>query len=323
MASRRLISIIVPIYNETENIQPIYQAVQKATKKLPYDFEVIFVDDGSKDDSLQVLGGLRDKDKKVLVIELVRNFGKEIALTAGLHASSGHAAIMLDADLQHPPELIPEFIEKWEGGAEAVIGVRDGNHGRGWLMSALSKLFYKIVNRISDTAIVPNATDFRLIDQIIIEEFNSFTERNRLTRGLIDWLGFRHDQVYFTAPARFRGTASYSFTKLVRLAINGLVSHSLFPLKLAGYIGGVIILFSGPFGAFIFIERFVLNDPLGLSFTGPAILATLILFLVGIVLACMGLMALYIANIYDEVINRPLYVVRTPRGRKVNRPSPR
>lgn len=319
--AKQLISIIVPFFNEAENLEPLYRAIDKTIRKLPYDFEIIFVDDGSQDKSLQVLRDLEKKDKRVIVIELVRNFGKEIALTAGLHATRGNAAIMMDADLQHPPELIPEFIEKWEKGAEAVVGVRNGNHGQSWFKAALSKLFYKMVNSISDTAIVPSATDFRLVDQIIIDEFCSFTERNRLTRALIDWLGFRHDYVYFTAPARYKGKASYSFIKLIKLAINGIVSHSLFPLKLAGYVGGLIILFAGPFGLFIFIERFVLNDPWHMRFTGPAILAVLIIFMVGIVLVCMGLMALYIANIYDEVINRPLYVVRRPRGRKVSRPA--
>lgn len=316
MSKQALISIVIPLYNEADNVLPVYESITSVIDKLPYDFEIIFVNDGSQDNSLERLKELERKDRRVVVIELVRNFGKEISLTAGLHATQGNAAIMMDADLQHPPELIPEFIAKWEQGAEAVIGVRDGNHGHGWFKAMASSMFYKIVNRISDTAIVPHATDFRLIDQIIIEEFNSFTERNRLTRGLIDWLGFRHDYVYFTAPARFHGQASYSFPKLVKLALNGLVSHSVFPLRLAGYLGAIIIILSGPLGLFILIERFILGDPLNLRFTGPAILATLILFLVGIVLVCMGLLGLYISSIYDEVINRPLYVVRRPRDRQ-------
>ena len=173
-----------------------------------------------------------------------------------------------------------------------------------------SYFFYKIINRISATKIIPNATDFRLLDKKVIIEFNKFTEKSRITRGLIDWLGFKREYIYFNAPKRINGKASYSFIKLCKLALNSFVSMSLFPLKFAGYLGILITIGAGLMGLFIFIEKYILNDPWRLNFSGPAILAIIILFLVGIILSCLGLIALYIANIHNEVTNRPIYIIR-------------
>jgi len=217
---------------------------------------------------------------------------------------------MIDADLQHPPELIYEFLAKWKHGAEIVIGVRNKNQNENFIKKTGSYCFYKIINKISDTKITPFATDYRLLDRIVIKEFNKFTEKNRITRGLIDWLGFKRDYIYFNANQRAHGKASYCYLKLFKLAINSIVSLSLFPLKIAGYSGIFITLFAGLLGIFIIIEKYIFNDPWNLNFSGPAILAVIILFLVGIILGCLGLIALYIASIHNETINRPLYVIR-------------
>ncbi len=166
------------------------------------------------------------------------------------------------------------------------------------------------MSSVSSVDLIPNATDFRLLDRKVIDEFNRFTERNRITRGLIDWLGFSHTTVDFKAEKRHRGKASYSMVKLMGLALNSTISMSFAPLYLAGYLGVLIVFISVPMGVFIVIERFLLNDPLKLHISGTAILAVMLLFLVGVVLICMGLMAMYIANIYGEVVNRPLYVVK-------------
>ncbi|HSX01870.1 MAG TPA: glycosyltransferase family 2 protein [Candidatus Saccharimonadia bacterium] len=314
MADQPLISIVVPCYNEQANLRPFYDAMQRVIKPLPYAFEFVFVDDGSADKTKKVLASLARKDEAVRPVELVRNFGKEIAVTAGLHQARGDAAIILDADLQHPPELIPEFLDKWQRLSEVVVGVRlPTKHHTSWLKRLASKWFYRIMGAISDVAIVPNATDYRLLDRLVIDEFNRFTERNRMTRGLIDWLGFRHAYVYFEPAKRLNGAPAYSYRKLLRLAIQSFISLSLFPLKLAGYLGLIITIVSLPLGIFIYIEKYIMSDPMRLHITGTATLGVVLLFLVGIILVCLGLMALYVANIYGEVVNRPLYVVRRER----------
>jgi dolichol-phosphate mannosyltransferase len=305
----------VPCYNERPNLGPLAAEIGKVFETLPYRYELLLVDDGSEDGSTEELGRLARDDKHVRPVELVRNFGKEIAVTAGLHQAAGDAAIILDADLQHPPDLIPEFLDKWQRLAEVVVGVRLPSKTMSWPKRAGSSLFYRILGVITKTPVTPNATDYRLLDRIVIDEFNRFTERNRLTRGLIDWLGFRHAYVYFKPAARRNGKAAYSYRKLVELAVTSFVSMSFVPLKLAGYLGLVIVLVSLPLGIFVIFEKYIFADALGLSVTGTASLGLLILFLVGVILCCLGLMALYIANIYGEVTGRPLYVIRRPRRR--------
>jgi len=307
--TQALISIIIPMYNEEENTRPIYHALDKVFKKIPYDMELLFVDDGSKDSTVDHLADLADKDPRVRPIELARNFGKEIALSAGLHAAEGEMAIMIDADLQHPPELIPQFIEKWEEGADLVIGVRK-DYKVSRFKRLCSNMFYFFINKISDTDLVPHATDYRLVDRQVIDSFNLFTERNRITRGLFDWLGYNRNFIYFNTRERQNGDATYSFRKLLQLATNSMVGHSIFPLRIAGYVGMLIMAVSIPLGLFVFIDRYVLMNPFGFDFTGSAILATINLFLSGVMLSCLGLISLYLANMHTEVVNRPLYVKR-------------
>jgi dolichol-phosphate mannosyltransferase len=310
------ISIIVPIFNEEANLAPLHEALVRALNGIPYAREIIFVDDGSTDGTPNVLARIAGHDLDVRVVTFSRNFGKEAAITAGIHHCTGDACILIDADLQHPPALIPEFIRKWKAGAEVVVGVRTRNPGDGLLRRIGSSLFNRIMNALSETPARPNATDFRLLDGIVIDEFRRLTEHGRLSRSLIDWLGFRREFVEFEASARRSGSSRFGTFALVRLALSSIVSHSLLPLKFAGYLGVVITLTSGLLGAFIFVENYVLDDPLQLNFSGPAILAVINLFLVGIMLCCLGLIALYIANIHSEVRNRPLYVMRRKRGQQ-------
>lgn len=311
MSSGKLISIVVPVYNEAGNVGRLHQELSDLFAGLKqYDYELIWVNDGSQDDSYQCLAALCQKDRRSRVIDFSRNFGKEIAITAGLHDAKGDAAIMIDADLQHPVKLIPAFLTKWENGAEVIVGVRNRTKGLNILTRFRSWLFYLILNSIAETKVTPRATDFRLVDREVIDAFSRFTERNRISRGLIDWLGFRREYIYFDAAPRLEGKASYGLSKLIRLAIDSFVSLSLLPLKLAGYLGIIITTVSGVLGLFIFIEKYVLRDPKSYNFSGPAILAVITLFLVGIILMSLGLIALYIANIHSEVVNRPLYVLR-------------
>lgn len=303
------ISIIVPVHNEAGNLPKLYREIDKYSKPLSYSFELLFIDDGSHDDSAQILDRLRKKDRRIRLIRLSRNFGKEAAVTAGLHAAKGNAALIMDADLQMPPKLLPQFIKKWENGAEVVVGVFASRS-----MSLLKRVgagcFYSVMRRISHTTIMPNATDYRLLDRKVINAFNQFTERNRITRGLIDWLGFSREYIYFEQAPRQSGKPAYSFGKLVTLAMNSFTAYSLLPLRVAGYLGALILSISIPGGLFLYIERYALHDYLHLGTNGTTMLAVLILFLVGMMLACLGLMSLYIAHIHAEVTNRPLYIVR-------------
>jgi glycosyltransferase involved in cell wall biosynthesis len=296
------------MHNEAANLPTLYGQLVKVFNRIPeYRYEFIFVDDGSTDKTVRVVNKLESGDKKVRLIRLARNFGKEIATTAGLHKSRGQAAIMIDADLQHPPTLIPEMIAKWREGYDVVIGRGIASKkSSSWMKRTTSRWFYRIINRISSVEIVPNATDFRLLDKVVIQEFNRFTERNRMTRGLIDWLGFSRAYVDFTLSRRLYGKAAYNYRALIKLALSTVVSLSFFPLRLAGYLGFLIVLVSAPLGIFVFVDRYILSN--SLHFSGIAIVAVMLLFLVGIILVCLGLISLYIADIYGEVVNRPLYV---------------
>lgn len=310
MPKQPLISIIVPICNELKNIPLLYKALDTYTKKLPFRFEMLFVDDGSTDGSLVKLEEITKGNKSVRILEFARNFGKEAAVTAGLHAAKGDAAIMMDADLQHPPKLLSTFIAKWQAGADVVVGVRAYSKDESWFKKFASAWFYRIFRVIASTDVIPRATDYRLLDRCVLTAFNSFTERDRMTRGLIDWLGFQRDYVHFESPPREHGKASYSYKKLFGLAISSFTAHSMLPLRLAGYLGFVILMISGPLGVFVYVEKYILSDPYGLNITGTAVLAIILLFLIGIVLVCLGLVALYIARIHTEVTNRPLYIIR-------------
>ena len=311
----KTISIIVPAYNEHANIRPMHEALDAVLAPLAdrYTAEIIFVNDGSSDHTAAEVEKLAAADPRVRLLDFSRNFGKEIATTAGLQHATGDAAIMIDADLQHPPKLIPEFIAKWEEGFDVVVGVRKKSKSDTWIKVAGSKLFYRILDRITDTKITPNATDFRLLDRAVIDEFNRFTEINRMTRGLIDWLGFRRAYIHFHADERLNGTASYSVWKLFKLALNSFVSLSLFPLKLAGYLGLLITLVSGVSGFYILVGKYFIQSHFAETFSDAENLAIFIVFLVGILLISIGLLSIYIGNIHEEIIGRPLYIVRKKR----------
>lgn len=306
-----LLSVVVPMYNEQEVLAQFHAdlltEVKNAAEKEKY--EIIYVNDGSKDQTLNLLSKLAEEDKDIKVVNLSRNFGKEIATTAGISIASGKATMIMDGDGQHPPRLISNFLEKWRSGAQVVVGVRESNHNEGLIKKWGSKVFYKIFNATSGAEIVPRSTDFRLIDEVVRVEFLKFTERQRITRGLIDWLGFRRDYIIFDAPARLAGQASYKTTQLVRLAINSFISLSLKPLFLFGWIGVFITLVSLSVGVFILIEQFLLSDPLFLNFTGTAILGIFTSFLIGLVLTSQGMIAVYLSHVHGQTQERPLFVI--------------
>lgn len=318
---KKLLSIVIPVHNEEENVPLIYAALRGVWQRLPsYEYEFVFVDDGSTDSSVAAINRIASGDKGVKCVEFSRNFGKEIATTAGIEAATGDAVMMIDADMQHPPSLIPEFVSRWERGAEVVVGIRTRNHGEGFAKRGGSWLFYGVVKLISETPIEQGETDFRLIDRSVATAFASLPEHGRMTRSLINWLGFRREFISFEAAPRANGEAQYSTGKLLHLALHAFISNSLLPLRLAGYLGVTITVFSGLLGLVVFIQRYVLGDPLHWAVSGSAQLAIINVFLIGIVLMALGLIALYIENIHGEVVGRPLYVVR----KRVNfgKPSP-
>lgn len=309
--SKKLISIIVPIYNEEENIPILCKTLNEfILKEKEYEFEVIMINDGSKDKSIEVIKKEIKNKKGFNVIDFSRNFGKEIAMTAGINKCKGDACIVFDADLQYPIEKIPEYLQKWQAGAEVVMGIREQNSNEGIVKKVGSFFFYKIMDFLSRGAVVPRATDFTLIDRKVINAFNMIEEKERNTRALIMWLGFRREYILFKANARIYGKASYDVRKLVKLALDSFISLSMFPLKLAGYLGTLISFMSSVFGVVFLLGKYAFKYQWFYDISGSAQLAVLIIFLVGIVLICLGLIALYIGKITSEQSKRPLYVVR-------------
>ena len=267
------------------------------------------VNDGSSDGTLKLLQDIANQNKKLRVVNFSRNFGKEIAVTAGISYAQGEAIIIIDADGQHPPELIPKFVKLWEDGYQVVIGVRESNQKEGLTKRYGSKLFYKLLNVTSDTTLIAGATDFRLIDRAVQAEFIQFSEHYRITRGLIHWMGFRRATIPFHANKRIAGQASYRVSKLIRLALNSFVSLSVAPLYIFGYVGAFITFGAFMVGLFVIIEQLILGDPLGLRVTGTAMLSILTLFLVGILLISQGLISVYLSHVHAQTQNRPLFIV--------------
>lgn len=313
-----LLSVIVPCYNEGSNIVPFFEQLKAIKTELkPMLCEFIYVNDGSKDNTLDILHELSKQEKDVKIVNLSRNFGKEIATSAGIHFSKGDAVIMIDADGQHPAKLIPKFVSEWQNGFQVVVGVRKTNRNEGLIKRYGSIIFYRLFNRLTGTALIPGSTDFRLIDKVVQEEFIKMTERNRITRGLIDWLGFNHGYVYFHANERMSGDAAYSISKLIKLALNSFVSLSLKPLYFSLYAGAVILPFSLLTAVFSGFEMLI-GDPLHLRITGTAFMVMLVLFCMGILLISQGLVAVYLSHVHTETQNRPLFVLDKSTSHGIN-----
>lgn len=306
--SRPTLSVVIPAFNEADNLPHIYETLRPVLDGLKLSYEIIFVDDGSSDASSLVLAKLRRTDQQVRSIRLSRNFGKEVAITAGLHRARGEAILTLDADGQHPVELIPEFVSRWQAGAKVVVGVRQSNQREGLLKRYGSKLFYGPFNRSVGVRLTPRATDFRLLDHIVQRDFAQLTERNRITRGLIDWLGYDQQHIPFAANPRLNGKATYSPRKLFKLAIDTAISLSISPLYIAAYIGAIVLPVATLLGLGMIINWMV-GDPVHLHATGGAYLSVFMLWLIGVLLVSQGIIGIYLSRIHTETQNRPLYVV--------------
>ena len=304
----RLISVVVPVYNEAGGILKFLdEELLPVLAGLKYDVEVVIVDDGSKDKTLEKIHKAEIvKKMPVKVVALTRNFGKEMALTAGLLESSGDAVVMIDSDGQHPAEVIVQMIAKWEDGAMVVTAVRKHNSTKHRLGS---RIYYRLMKMMGSHDLVVGAMDFRLLDREVVDEFCDFNERNRLTRGLIDWLGYPQEYIMVKTKGRLSGKPSYSLKKLIALAIDSMASTSRTPLVVFGYIGGFIMVFSLILGLFILIEQYILGDPLMLDWSGAVAMSVFVSFLIGLVLVSQSMTALYVAQIHTEAKGRPLYVV--------------
>jgi glycosyltransferase involved in cell wall biosynthesis len=304
-----LLSIVVPVFNESTGLSEFHSSLIEILQQSVKDFEVIYCDDGSLDDTAKLISEWHQRDPRIKLIAFSRNFGKERALSAGIAQSRGQAILMLDGDGQHPVELIPEFIKAWKGDAQVVIGLRTDNTDISWFKHLCSRLFYKVFNKLAGQKLVMGATDFRLIDRSVQQAFLTLPETDRITRGLIDWLGFRREYIRFSAKKRQSGSPSYSLHKLIGLAANSFTSLTPKPLFLFGYLGVFITIASFLLGVLVIIEQLILGDPLHWKFTGTAMLGILLLFLVGIVLMSQGILSLYVSRIHNQSMQRPLYVI--------------
>ena len=301
------VSVVVPMFNEATGIVGFLDGqLMPVLNKLSYDVEVILVDDGSVDKTVEKVVEKCGGDEKIKIIALTRNFGKELALTAGLDYATGDAVIMIDADGQHPVEIIPQMIKKWEEGAYVVTAVRGENTTRHKMGS---RIYYRVMRICGNKDIVVGAMDYRLLDRSVVDEFNKMPEHNRLARGLVDWLGYPQEYVKVHTKNRLDGKPTYSHKKLVTLTIDGLASSSRTPLVIFGYIGVGIMLVSLILGLFILIQQYILGDPLKLDWSGAVAMSVFVSFLVGLVLVSQAITALYISQIHTEAKGRPLYVV--------------
>jgi polyisoprenyl-phosphate glycosyltransferase len=315
--TKKLISVIIPCFNEEKNIRYSYETIlnyiSSTNLNNKYNFEIVYIDDGSLDETINEIRKLENLDQlKILPIELSKNFGKEIAITAGLNCCTGSAAIMFDADMQYPIEKFSEFLMAWENGGDIVIGIRDSKKTKSILEKSGSSMFYFLMQKISSVEIITGALDYRLLDRHVVNEFVKFTERGRITRFLIDWLGFKKVYINYVEKPREFGVASYTLTKRVKLAVNSVINHSFFPMDLIGFVGILSFFISSSVSFMIVIFR-LFNDAFQLGITTGTKLSIYNTFLTSLVLISLWLLSKYISNIQREVVNRPLYIVKKER----------
>lgn len=305
MTDNKHISIVIPLFNEKENLTSLNDELVKTLSGLAYDFEIIYVNDGSSDGSLDVVKDLRLNDSRVNYISFSKNFGHQTALKAGLDHATGNAVISLDADHQHPVSKIPELINKWQEGNEIVYTMREDAGELGWIKRITSKQFYKLINRLSDTKIEAGTADFRLLDEKIIAIIREHKESDLFLRGIIPSLGFNQASVPYKAHPRFKGKTKYSFKKMLQLAITGITSLSPKPLFLSIYFGAFFAILAFIYGVFaIYVKLF--TDQ---AVEGWASIVASILFIGGIQLMVLGVMGIYLGKLFIESKNRPNYII--------------
>jgi dolichol-phosphate mannosyltransferase len=303
-------SFVIPVFNERETLSELHRRLSDVIDGLDGDAELLFVDDCSYDGSFDVLAELGRADDRVRVIRFARNFGHQVAITAGLDHAAGDAVVVMDADLQDPPEVVPDLVARWQEGYEVVYAVRARRTGESWLKRATAAWFYRLLRRIASVDMPLDAGDFRLIDRRAVDAFRSMRERARYVRGMFSWVGFRQIGVPYERPERFAGEPKYSYRKSLTLAVDGLVSFSNAPLRLALVAGFAFSTLAFLVGVFAIVAK------LAGAFVVPgwASLLVVVSFLGGIQLTVMGMLGLYLGRIYEEVKARPIYIVRETIG---------
>jgi len=306
---KEVCSVVIPVFNEEENLELLHRRLSKVLQHSWEDYEIIFVDDGSRDKSLEIMSGLRTTDPKVKVISFSRNFGHQMAITAGIDYTSGDAVIIMDADLQDPPEVIPQLIEKWREGYDTVYAIRESRKDP-ILKRAIAFAFYRLFKRMSEVDVPVDAGDFRLMSRRVVDILRNMPERNRYLRGLASWVGFSQASISYARDERYRGERKYTLWQSAKLAVDGITSFSHFPLRLVTNLGLVVSLAGFLYGAIIII--------LGLFFgrvvPGWTTLMAAVIFLGGVQLIVVGVVGEYIGRIYVEVQQRPLYLIKQKIG---------
>jgi len=299
-------SIIVPMFNEEEVITTTFERLTEVMKQTNETYELIFVNDGSKDASATIISELANVHDEVVLIDFSRNFGHQIAITAGMDYANGQAIIIIDADLQDPPEVMLMMIEKWKQGYEVVYGKRIKRKGETWFKKSTAKLFYRILRMMTNVEVPTDTGDFRLIDRKVCDVLKSLKEKNRFVRGLISWVGFKQTSVEFVREERFAGVTKYPLKRMISFALDAITSFSYKPLRIATYVGFLISLFSFVYLIFVLYQRLFTDS----TEAGWASIMALNLLFNGIILILLGVIGEYIGRIYDESKNRPLYIVR-------------
>ena len=287
------ISFVVPVFNEEENIHEFHRRLTQVMAPLPYDYEILFIDDGSKDRTSQLIRELAEKDPHVQGYVFARNFGHQLALTCGLDQSTGDAVISMDGDLQHPPEMVPELLKKWEEGYEIVQTVRKATEDATWFKNITSRLYYKLINSMSEVRVTPGGSDFRLMDRKAVDALNRFRERARFIRGMVNNLGFRYTTLEFVAPPRFAGHSKFSLRKMLRFALDGITAFSRVPLRLALYVGCIAGLGSILLIGHVIYVKYIIQD----AVPGWTTLAAAEFFLGGVELIGIGIVGEYVGYV--------------------------
>jgi polyisoprenyl-phosphate glycosyltransferase len=308
--SRIRYSFVIPVFNEREGLPELYRRLTEVIDGLDGEAELLFVDDCSYDGSYDVLAELGARDPRVRVIRFARNFGHQVAITAGLDHAAGDAVVVMDADLQDPPEVVPDLVARWQEGYEVVYAVRERRSGESWLKRTTAAGFYRILRRIAHVEMPLDAGDFRLVDRRAVDAFRSMRERARYVRGMFSWVGFRQIGVPYTRPERFAGEPKYSYRKSLTLAVDGLVSFSNAPLRIALIAGFVFSTLAFVVGVLAIVAK------LAGAFVVPGWTSILVVvsFLGGVQLTLMGMLGLYVGRMYEEVKARPIYIVRETIG---------
>ena len=307
MAQRPLVSIVTPFYNEGEGVKHFYQVMAQTMGNLTdFDFEIICVDDGSRDNTLEQLIAISKTDPRVSVLEFSRNFGKEAAMTAGIDATTGDCVIPIDADLQDPPALIAEMIQKWQEGAEVVLAKRIDRSSDSYAKRTTAVMFYRLHNALSHLQIPENVGDYRLMDRVVVDALKQLPERQRFMKGLFAWVGFKTVTIEYSRDARLVGETKFSGWKLWNFAIEGITSFSLMPLKIWIYVGLAGALFAFLYATFIIVRTLIF----GIDLPGYASLLVVTLFFASLQLISLGVIGEYIGRIYFESKQRPLYLIR-------------